>query len=169
MASHRKEVEIVFEALSYIVKECDPDGTDLYFTVSGKHRKSSHTTPLLQLLHNKSYKGSTDINYRLDQILDNYKAKLEQSSRKSFRFIMSMKPKVINPMNIYILTNGDWEENSTGESAIANLVQTLIYHGMDRSQVGIQLISFGNDLIGLKKMRFLANGLKKEQKTQYWL
>jgi hypothetical protein len=171
MAPYWEQVKVVLEALSYIVKDCDPDGTELYFTISSQYRKDQNTTKLLKMLINKSLKGLTDIDLRLNEILEKYKAKLDEPSSwiSSIRGIAKKEPKVVRPLNLYILTNGVWESQSTGETPIINLAQKLIQLGKIKSQVGIQFISFGDNPVGLERMRKLDSGLGRGRKKEEWL
>jgi hypothetical protein len=171
MKPYWDRVNVVVEALSYIVKDCDPDGTELYFTISSQYRKDRNTTGLLNMLHGKSLKGATDIDHRLNEILEKYKAKLDERSSwiSSIRSIAKKEPKVVRPLNLYILTNGIWEDKSTGETTIVNFAQKLKKLGKIRNQVGIQFISFGNNLIGLERMRILDSELGRGRKKDEWL
>jgi hypothetical protein len=171
MAPYWDQVKVVLEALSYIVKDCDPDGTELYFTISSQYRRDQNTTGLLKMLNNKSLKGSTDIDLRLNEILEKYKVKLDERSSwmSSIRSIAKKEPKVVRPLNLYILTNGIWESQSTGETPIVNFVQKLLKLGKIKSQVGIQFISFGDNAIGLERMRKLDSKLGRGRKKEDWL
>ena len=171
MAPYWEQVKIVLEALSYIVKDCDPDGTELYFTICRQYRKDQNTTKLLKMLTNKRLRGSTDIDFRLNEILEKYKSRFDEPSSlmSSIRSIAKKEPKVVRPLNLYILTNGVWESQSTGETPIVNLAQKLIKLGKIKSQVGIQFISFGDNPVGLEKMRKLDSGLGKGRRKGEWL
>jgi hypothetical protein len=62
-------------------------------------------------------------------------------------------------MNIYVLTDGCWENACTGENQIRNLVDELVKLKLTKDQVGIQFIRFGNDQRGLERLSYLDSGL----------
>jgi hypothetical protein len=163
MRAHWEDVKLVLEALSYIVKDCDPDGTELYFTTSKDHKRDRHTSGLLYMLNGRMPNGITDIDHRLNEILEKYKSKLDTKPSLISSVISKAKNEPIGPrpLNIYVLTDGMWESESTGETTIINFVQKLVKLGKPKSQVGIQFISFGNNPKGLQKMEFLDSKLKQ--------
>lgn len=154
MVEHWPKVCKVFEALSYILKETDKDGLDLYFTISQCCEKGiKQTSRLLQIIEAQKQRkqSTTDITIRLTTILDGYKSKLEKRS------LFRGPPK---PLSLYIFTNGIWEEEVTAEGPIRNTVQKLQDLRKDRQQIGIQFVSFGDDSVGLRRLRHLDYGLK---------
>lgn len=153
MTEHWPSVCKVFEALSYILKEPDKDGLDLYFTISQNFEKGiTKTSKLLQVVEAQKQRrqSTTDINIRLMTILDAYKSKLDKKG------LFGRPPK---PLSLYIFTNGIWEDKVTAEGPIRNTVQKLQDLRKDRQQIGIQFISFGNDPVGLRRLRYLDDGL----------
>ena len=161
MAPHWNDVIKVVEVLSYIVKEADPDGLDLYFTVSTKtlrHRKK--TTSLDNMVKERTgqLKGLTDMNLKLCAILDQY----QQEHMTHTGIFTLKKPKPILPLNLYILTDGVWETVCHAEGPIKNQVNKMVEHNRNRSHVGIQFISFGNDPVGIQRMDYLDSGLDLE-------
>jgi hypothetical protein len=171
MKPYWDQVKVVVEALSYIVKYCDTDGIELYFTISSQYRKDRNTTRLLNMLNGKSLAGVTDIDYRLNEILEEYRAKFDERSSwiSSIRSIAKKGKKVARPLTLYILTNGIWEDKSTGEIPIVNFAQKLKKLGMIKGQVGIQFISFGNNPVGLERMRILDSELGRGRIRDEWL
>jgi hypothetical protein len=154
MRPHRDEVIKVFESLSYLVKETDGDGIDLTFTVSDTCESNcKSTTRLVQILEKQKYEGQTDIDHKLNEIFEKYKALLDRP-KKHFN-----KPK---PLSLYIFTDGVWERNCNPEATIKGLVKKLVERGKNRQQVGIQFISFGNDPTGLGRLNYLDSGLNLE-------
>jgi hypothetical protein len=170
MEPYSKSIIDVVAALSYIVKDCDPDGTELHFTISSERRQSKDTKDFLNMLSNKTFNGETDIDACLNEILDKYTNELRHGPwwRKSVRNFVGGQ-KGVRPLSLYVLTNGVWQSKSTGEKPILNLVRTLRELGKTRSQVGIQFISFGNDPVGLERMRYLDSGLQGDRKKEEWL
>jgi hypothetical protein len=156
MEPHWKRLTKVFEALSYILKYVDPNGLDLSFTICSETlKKMKKTSKLINMVKSRSenLKGTTDMKLRLTEILDTYQSELEKP--KSF----FGKPKPVLPMNLYILTNGVWEPNCDAAGPIKNLVSKLNKLDKGRVQVGIQFISFGNNLEALERLDNLDSGL----------
>jgi hypothetical protein len=58
MAPYWNEVVNVFEALSYIIKQTDPDGIELYFAGPEEHCKSKKTTKSLQIIKERHPDGN---------------------------------------------------------------------------------------------------------------
>ncbi|KIN03042.1 hypothetical protein OIDMADRAFT_18517 [Oidiodendron maius Zn] len=153
MARHCAMVVDVFTALSYIVKEMDKDGIDVYFTISEAHQKKvKKTSKLHSKVHHHVQHGhsTTDINIRLTRILEEYKSNLETPRWYQAR------PK---PLSLYILTDGMWEKDCTAVGPIENAVRKLEDLRKDDSQIGIQFISFGADSGGLKRLKYLDDEL----------
>ncbi|KAH7313156.1 hypothetical protein BKA65DRAFT_517427 [Rhexocercosporidium sp. MPI-PUGE-AT-0058] len=158
MVKHWPDVTKVIEGLSYILKDADKDGLDLYFTISAQSTlQEKHTSSLVRLVERHKQRdpdANTEINFRLNQILDRYKAKLDNNGW------WSKKPP--KPLSLYILTNGVWEAECKPEIPIKNVVQKLQDLRKDREQIGIQFISFGNDKIGMERLRHLDDDLTKD-------
>lgn len=154
MAPHWKSLTKVFETLSYILKDVDPNGLDLSFTVSPDTlKKTKRTSKLVEMVksHSNHLKGTTDMNLKLTEILDAYQTELEKP--KSF----FSKP--VLPLNLYILTDGIWEPNCDAAKPIENLVSKLKKLDKGRIQVGIQFISFGNNAAALERLDILDSRL----------
>ncbi|KAL2073991.1 hypothetical protein VTL71DRAFT_7769 [Oculimacula yallundae] len=157
MVDHWPNVVKLFEGLSYILKDTDRNGLDVYFTISqecalqNKHTKDM--VPMVKRRKQRDPTARTEINYRLTKILDEYKAKLDSNK------FWKSKPK---PLSLYILTNGVWEKECQPEIPIKNVVRKLQDLRKDREQIGIQFISFGNDEIGLERLRYLDDELTGE-------
>ena len=157
MVSHWPKVNETFKALSYIVKETDKDGIDLYFTNSDTFYKNiKKTSKLLPIVegHKQRDNSTTDINFRLTKILDPYKTNLE--NRRWFR----SEPK---PLSLYILTDGMWEAECTAVEPIRDAVRKLDDLRRGDTQIGIQFISFGDNPIGLERLVHLDDGLNLQK------
>jgi hypothetical protein len=154
MKPYWKSLIRVVEALTYILKDVDPDGLDLSFTICRETlTKTKRTTSLVELVKSQSklLEGTTDMDLRLSEILDTYQTGLEKP--KTFL----RKP--VLPMNLYILTNGLWEPNYDAAGPIKNLVNKLNKLHKGRVQVGIQFIRFGNNVEAIDRLNILDSGL----------
>jgi hypothetical protein len=154
MKPHWEWLIKVVEALTYILKDVDPNGLDLSFTVcSEKQKKTKRPASLVELVESRSelLEGATDMNLRLSDILDTYQTELEKP-KKFYR-------KSVLPMNLYVLTDGIWEPNCDAAGPITNLVNKLNELHKGRVQVGIQFISFGNNAEAINRLNILDSGL----------
>lgn len=155
MAELWDEVVTVFEALSYIVKDTDKDGLDLFFRNSSNSANTKKTSDLIGLIKAQkktSRDGERDFDIRLNQILESRTEKLggrgSLFSRKS--------PK---PMSLYILTDAIWDYDGYAQEPIKNAVGKLSDVNKSRKQIGIQFIRFGDDPDALRRLERLDNGL----------
>jgi len=154
MQPHWENVVDTFEALSYILKYVDPNGLDLFFAdCTDCLRDCKRTKTMIQLVKSRreNLRGVTDITIKLTEILDDYKSKLEKS-KSIFR-------SATRPLNLYVLTDGVWEEDCNAGEPIRRLVNKLTELGKAGSQVGIEFISFGNHPIALARLDHLDSGL----------
>lgn len=156
MSHHWDNVHKVFETLSYIVKEVDPDGFDLWFTGPGKPLKNCQkTTAPLQAVESRRKRGTTDITDKLRQIFDDYIEALQ----KPRTVLSSLLSKQVKPLSLYVFTDGVWEEDCDPTHVVENFVRQLQDLGKVKGKVGIQFISFGEDPVGLERMDILDSGL----------
>jgi len=157
MNKHWDNVMKVFETLSYMVKEVDPDGFDVWFTGSSKPMKNcTNTSGPVEAVEHRRKHGITDINVRLGEIFEGY---LEDLKKPRTGFFSKMS-KPAKPLSLYVLTDGMWEKNCNPRPVVENFVQQLINLGKVKGRVGIQFISFGQDPVGLDHLERLDSGLK---------
>lgn len=156
MDQHWGIVQNVFETLSYIVKEVDPNGFDLWFTGPGKPLKNQkRTTEALQTMEFRKRQGTTDINNKLEKIFEDYIDAL----KKPKTGIRATFAKAVKPLSLYVLTDGVWEKDCNPRHLVETFVKQLEDLGKVKGKVGIQFISFGEDIIGLDRMELLDSGL----------
>ncbi|KAH8590626.1 hypothetical protein B0O99DRAFT_675870 [Bisporella sp. PMI_857] len=156
------DVESVFDVLAYLLKEADPDGIGLRFTTfdgqfNSKNRWGKNSsTKLLSHVRDRRHKitGTSNITYRLDSILEPYITKLTNA------YNLARGGKV-RKLNLYVLTDGVWEDECNPSPTIKKLVTKLqeFEYTTDSKQVGIQFISFGNIAKGLKRLKALDDNL----------
>ena len=161
MSTHWDDVEAVFGVMAKIVKAADPDGIDLHFTMTEEVYNSRNifginsSSKLVGHVQQRRSKieGTVNITYRLDAILGPYTSKLSNAFSRGGGYV--------RPLNIYVLTDGVWEDGCDASSAIKNLVDKLTAFGYtkDSKQVGIQFISFGKNEVGLKRLKDLDDNL----------
>jgi len=156
MLEHWSNVCKTFKALTYLVRETGEAKIDLHFTISRrcekKARKSKDLLPIVQAMEDeiRSKDSTTDINFRLNEILEDYKRNLDNNHW------WRSKPK---PLSLFVLTDGIWEDEVTASEPIKNAVAKLEDLRKDKRQIGIQFISFGNDPEGLQRLEHLDDRL----------
>lgn len=161
---HWNEVVPTVRALSYLVKDADPNGIELFLTSRPtKPEKALHgvTSSLVDFL--KSFKESDtqpicNMENSLGDILNPVKDRLAPS-----RFRLSSRtPKT----SIYILTDALWELTDRVKCGVENPIISLIdkmkKHNIMRTDVSIQFIRFGDDALSKKRLKYLDNGLAKD-------
>ena len=159
MGRHWKEVQDVFAHLAYIVKDADPDGIELLFTMSSDEHRSRHTTPLLNILASKRPQGDSNIRSPLSEVLKEYQERLK--GQKTSRLLRRRQPPgQVRHQTLYIFTDGIWQPDCDITEIIKNLVDCLKDHNLYREQFGIQFIRFGHDPEGVKMLEYLDAGLK---------
>ncbi|KAF8850604.1 hypothetical protein BDZ45DRAFT_186822 [Acephala macrosclerotiorum] len=159
MRHHTKEVRNVLEALSYMIKEDNPEGIHLYFTNSTEHCESKHTKKLLAMLDRARYQGQTRILDSLLRIKYDHVSRVDGgASTKALTFSRAMSPQRTQrniPLTIYILTDGAWIENASPEETIKMINE--IFELRDRSPpLALQFISFEGNKACEERLRLLT-------------
>lgn len=152
MDRHWLHVRDTFEALSYIVKECDPDGFEVEFTGSQRHKyRGRTTTSVVDRVARHTKSGHADMQRRLADILRPKLSKLNDG--QDVRNIRS--PRYARPINLYVLTDGIWAGGNNAKAPILEAIDSLQRGGFGRMKIGISFISFGNDEDGMERLRQL--------------
>ncbi len=154
MQCHQLEVRDHLDHLVYMVKETDPDGVELRFSMFKDKLRFKNTKPLLEAFDRKMAEGESNIRIPLLQILEEYEEKLENRARKKR---WSRGP--VRPLNLYILTDGVWQPHCDATEIISDMVNMLTKYGVRRENFGIQFIRFGNDADGIARLEKLDSGL----------
>lgn len=157
MYPYWKSLVTLYSDLIYMVKKkrLDPNGSELQFIMSEKHKERKNTTELVAMVSAMQYdmKGESNFASRLGKILQAYKAKLE-------------KKRHTRPISLYIFTDGRWQSGHGQLAGVARAIQRIVLfleeiRAPDK-QVGIQFIRFGNDEIGRERLRYLDEDLPKD-------
>jgi hypothetical protein len=146
------QVKPAFEALPYVLKPMAPEGIELYFTVAYDTWRRHNTSELVDLLEKKGLAGDTDISYRLGLQLQDYQLKTQPTAQMA-----SKKAKRTRPLSLYILTDGNWKDNSDPTAAIKEIADHLINADLRSGHFTIQFITFGQNPICFQRMSDLAN------------
>ena len=154
MDAHWSQVKRVFGLLSYMVRDCDPNGLDLYFTNTSKTFKSRNMSTLMGELGTRTPKGLPDMRSRFGDIIEKYRSKFGKRKLKSlFRESDPRK------LSLYVLTDGVWQPKIDLTTTIRTLVSSLEDHKLTNKQIGIQFIRFGNDTNGINRLQELDSSL----------
>jgi hypothetical protein len=142
----------VVKTLEYIVKKPDNDGLcELHFTSSGFSMKGQNRAEELVSIvkaHERKEGAASDINLRLASILEEYSRKLEEKE--------PFGNGSVEEINLYLFTDGRWEENSSAEEQMTSIVQKPVMLRKSYTQIGIQLVGFGTDRGILAKLKRLV-------------
>ena len=152
MQPYWRHVKELLEPLTYLVKDGDPDGAELYFTVSTNRKQSKKSSDLVALVGRHQPIGNTDIRHRLGTILQKYCASLRDQVVPAGSW--QSRP-VARAATIYVLTDGKWAGGTNACDIIEDTLNVLKSLKCDRKQLGIQFISFGQDVDGLKRLEDL--------------
>lgn len=166
MKPHAKRVCETVQFLAYVLKDYDKDGLEMYFMrAKGKFKSQrDRSSQLMQPLRDalRECQGTSDITHRLGEILHGYKERLtlsRQPKRLSLSFGEIFQSSNVKPLSIYILTDGEWQEESNPSKLIINTAQFLNDFGAQDIQLGIQFISFGDDPRCITKLEQLDSEL----------
>jgi hypothetical protein len=158
MLQYRPEIRTLVEILSYMIKDADPEGMEIYFTNSGHYVKSRHTTKLLKSIDKEEFKGSGGIIPSLQRILARSRSDLSRHTRSSSPLINNKTPR--RPLNVYVLSNGQWNDGDDVEASIRQFSHKITEsYPRGSSHVGIQFIKFGADPAGQALFNRLDDGL----------
>lgn len=143
-----------------MVKVTDPDGIEIRFTMSReKKKRKRNTAPLLRILDEVPYDGTSNIRTDLGDILQNFHAKSRNPKPMKSIFNRTRPTRPIRRQNVYILTDGVWQPSCDPTTMITKLVDSLEQNSMEREQFGIQFIRFGDDPDGINRLNQLDSGL----------
>lgn len=154
MRTHWSNVKHLADPLTYILKQYDDNGVEVYFTDSVIRRTVKSTTALRKFLDDSAprSKGNslTHMLESLSMIFNAYRVSLNEGN-KSGRD--SGPKKTI----LFIFTDGNWQPDPSSqvEASIASMVQTLKSLGYDDNQFGIQFIRYGKHPEGIAMLDHL--------------
>ncbi|CZR62093.1 uncharacterized protein PAC_11990 [Phialocephala subalpina] len=157
MKPYWPELVALVGGLAYVVKNCDPDGIELSYTISPKPVQSKDSSKLVASLNATTPLGKSNVGNALNRILTKYEEKL---GRLHGSGIASHARVNVRPLSLYILTDGVWQHKCDAATPIRTLVKTLRGFNMGKGQVGIQFIRFGNDPTGVQRLVDLDDNLK---------
>lgn len=144
-----------------MLKDCDDDGMDLYFTISQKRYNYKSSKDVVQKVRRQERKGTSDIGLRLGLILREFQGSLlqPQGQQERWPFFRKSKAKGKKPLNVYILTDAVWQPHSDVAQPVSSLVGTLKRLDLPANYVGIQFVHFGKHPEGIQKLAHLDQHL----------
>lgn len=153
MLEHRKNMTELLGIFAYMIKAHDKDSLDLYFATSADKRNEKTSSKLVRIVEKR--RGSGDLGYtemsvRLEQVLGDYTSKIQREAKMAVR---------TRGLNVYIFTDAVWTPLCDIVPSIDRMVKTLTTYQLPEKQVGLQFISFGNNLDGLARLRLVDNFL----------
>lgn len=149
----------LIDILAYLVKPYDTNGMELLYTISSSPPlKSKDSTTLVRSIERMTPEGKSDISQKLTLILTQYQSALHQAFGAGHEVVS--RARKVKPLSIYILTDGIWQPHCDAQTPIRNIVQKLVQLNLDKKQVGIQFISFGNDRVGLQRLKELDDDMR---------
>jgi hypothetical protein len=165
------DIATYVEVLSYMVKDKDPDGVNLYYFNSKEEvKKCKSSKQLARSVAAKTFDGLTTPEIKLKSLLNDYCTELrgfankrrqyERRGPNSFRSLLGRPPSLPRPLSIYVLTDGVWLSPRTEggdylKGTIRKLIGQLKELECERDQVGVQFIRFGDHLYGRRRLEAL--------------
>ncbi|OCT53406.1 hypothetical protein CLCR_09508 [Cladophialophora carrionii] len=158
MGEHWHKLERLLNGMIYMVKKkkLDLNGSELRFVMSDQCKEAQNTTPLINMVKARREKlsGQSNLAHRLERIFQAYCKKLQRC------------PTSTKSISLYIFTDGKWQPGARQLEEVANAIKGLIdflqKKGYPKTTAGIQLIRFGNDPVGMERLRWLDEDLPKE-------
>lgn len=175
MQREQAEVIKVVKALSYLLKQLDPDGIEVVCTSSPNTMKRLKTATDIEAFIAKAFRKGYDANCAienaLDVVLTKVRAKyLEQSNTPRLLRVptlSTLRPPSFKAISIFVFTNGKWDHSETGtcgaEKPIRRLISEMISQHVARTRICFQFVRFGDSEIGRRRLKFLDNELSEEQ------
>lgn len=156
MKDYAAECREAFKAFGYIAKLIDNDGIELCFSSDPKRiYKESGTARLLNKFPDQKW----------DQIAfeDKFGVFIDDHvfPRLSSRFPKIIRGRPLKRLSIFVFTDGRWGHDGEAaggvENPVGNLINKIQQQGLDRTQVMLQFIRFGNDEVGKRYLSYLDN------------
>ncbi|CAK4030412.1 SPS1, Serine threonine kinase [Lecanosticta acicola] len=160
MQPYWREVERLAQLLAFITKRMDRDGLELYFLTSERGYKCSSSSRLARYIRDRAPDKMTNLNSRLAADLRSYREQIDRirSQTRTRRTSLFGRPGLVQ-RSIYVFTDGVWEsgEDEQGQEAIFLTANKLAETGLERKQIGIQFIRFGESEVGRQRLEALDN------------
>lgn len=147
MQGHKFQAMKTARVISYVAKEADDDGMEVYAASRTSYSpvKCNNSTEVEAAISRfETLQGTCNLRKCLNNVLDRVLRK------ESFK-----------PTSIYILTDGIWEPGEDKvKFEISRAIDFLIDHRLPSSAIMFQFVQFGDDPEGQARMRKLDNDCK---------
>ncbi|KAL2189195.1 hypothetical protein L209DRAFT_682575 [Thermothelomyces heterothallicus CBS 203.75] len=155
----RKTIADGFQALACLAKRLDPNRVELAFASQPRRvYRARHTSDLHQRVADCAYKGDGGLmEAHLGDLVD-YKI-IPRLPYRLLGFNINLRAR--HKVSIYVLTDGNWGPADCGgdacgvERPVRRLIEELRKRGLDRTQVSLHFIRFGNKENGRKHLERL--------------
>lgn len=173
MQPYKAEVTSVLRNMAFILGKADPDGLDVALTFeSEKIEHNRRTEKLVEFVEGRFQKGAqsrcfigASLQALVNRILKDLPENAGEKQKSRIQRFMSSKKR---PVSLYVLTNGIWDPSARegvcgAHIPIMQLMTELRNRNLERSQVAIQFIRFGDDPVGVKRLNGLDNLVKDHE------
>jgi hypothetical protein len=163
MELHQDQVRATLEALTYLVKDLDPNGIDLYFTMSDTVGHEKHTSRLLKLFDEVGFcDEQANMDFALSRILE--------GNNKRRWGLSSLTGSSERGKMVYVLTDAKWHGNRDLDGMPELIKRQVVKTGSNaRDKLAIQFIQFGEDSLGTWRLKELDGGLEGRGVDEYVL
>lgn len=170
MRQHKEDVLTFVHCLGYLVKHLDSNGLQVLMTSDPRHKETCSTSTQVRDFVQSRFPSDTrhcNIEHALEQALEDVYQSVPRlassSKRSSLSRFLNRKPK---PFSILVFTDGIWDDSEHGVSGadlpIERCIGMMKIHGVNRTDVAIQFVRFGNDEKGIRRLTFLDDGLEPQ-------
>ncbi|KAK8061848.1 kinase-like domain-containing protein [Apiospora phragmitis] len=158
MAQHKSRLYLTIKALLAFACQIDPDRVEIVFT----------SDPSKVVRDRRMFGGAE---YLARKVLDHFDngilgASTNMESKLGDIMHRYVPVEGLKRASIYVMTDAVWQPSSESgggvESTLRNLIMRLKQHGKDRHCVTFQFIRFGDDPVGLRRLRYLDDDLARE-------
>ncbi|KAI1353909.1 kinase-like domain-containing protein [Xylaria sp. FL0043] len=173
MAPYWADVKRTGDALTYILKNADPDGFEIHMTNSGEPIKRNNRNGLFDRFgYFDQHTPRPDMGpCAMETVLSNILGAVVKKATAPSSRLNLLKSRQIQGVSVYVFTNGVWEnspssrDGSFGEAGgVENAIKTAVKSLQDanrmRTFLSIQFISFGDNPEGRRRMSWLDDGIK---------
>ncbi len=166
MRTDRVTIADGFRALACIAKRLDPNQIELAFASRPqKIHRAKHTPPLHRLVQKCQYKGEGHLmESRLSELIDE-----KIIPRLPYKVLgVNLNFRARKKVSLYVFTDGDWgDEANSGDACgverpVKRLIEELKKRNLDRTQVSLHFVRFGNKENGRKHLERLDEFGRKD-------
>ena len=158
MSEHKGVIGEAFTALAYIAKRLDPDELELVFASKPRIvHTGKRATRLRQLVDRCEYRGEGSLMAtRVAEFVDHVLIKRLPYKVGGFNFNPLSRKKT----SVYVLTDGDWGSPTRNDACgvvaeVRRLIAEMQRRHMDRSQITLHFVRFGNKQDGKVHLQHL--------------